>query len=94
MSRSVGLTSKLILEKGMSGIDIFVGNYPVIDWELYDLWVEGTEDDHKHIDDVNNVVVGYSEREALTALKDKIVSGSGAGVQFELLLSDLHDNYR
>ena len=25
----------------MSGIDVFVGNYPVIDWELYTLWVEG-----------------------------------------------------
>ena len=77
----------------MSGIDIFVGNYPVIDWELYDLWVEGIEDDHSDDNDINNDA-GYSEREALTALKDKIVSGSGAGVQFELLLSDLHDNYR
>ena len=38
---------------------------------------------------------GYTEREALTALKDKILKGSGStGVQFELLLSDLHDNYR
>lgn len=61
----------------MSGIDVFVGNYPLIDWQLYDLWVEG-----------NN------EREALTAVKDRLVSGVGAGVQFELLLSDLHDNYR
>ena len=26
---------------GMSGIDVFVGNYPVIDWDLYRLWVEG-----------------------------------------------------
>ena len=42
----------------------------------------------------HNDALGYTEREALTALKDKIVSGSGAGVQFELLLSDLHDNYR
>ena len=25
----------------MSGIDVFVGNYPVIDWDLYRLWVEG-----------------------------------------------------
>ena len=25
----------------MSSIDVFVGNYPVIDWELYTLWVEG-----------------------------------------------------
>ena len=22
-------------------VDVFVGNYPVIDWELYSLWVEG-----------------------------------------------------
>ena len=32
-----------------------------------------------------------------TALKDKILTGSGStgsSVQFELLLSDLHDNYR
>ena len=35
----------------MSGIDIFVGNYPVIDWELYDLWVEGIEDDHNDDED-------------------------------------------
>ena len=27
----------------MSGIDVFVGNYPVIDWELYTLWVEGED---------------------------------------------------
>lgn len=27
----------------MSGIDVFVGNYPVIDWELYTLWVEGKQ---------------------------------------------------
>jgi len=25
----------------MSVVDVFVGNYPVIDWELYSLWVEG-----------------------------------------------------
>ena len=38
---------------------------------------------------------GFTEREALTELKDKILSGSGsAGLQFELLMSDLHDNYR
>ena len=62
----------------MSGIDVFVGNYPLIDWQLYDLWVEGN-----------------TEREALTELKDRLVTGgSGAGVQFEMMLSDLHDNYR
>lgn len=44
---------------------------------------------------LNHFLTGYTEREALTALKDKILSGSGStGVQFELLLSDLHDNYR
>ena len=39
-------------------------------------------------------VSGYAEREALTVLKDKLLSGVGAGVQFDLLLSDLNDNYR
>jgi len=57
----------------MSAFDVFVGNYPVIDWELYDLWVEG-----------------YTEKEAMTALKDKILPGVAAGVQF----ADLQDNYR
>ena len=25
----------------MSVVDVFVGNYTVVDWELYALWVEG-----------------------------------------------------
>ena len=32
----------LLYFRKMSGIDVFVGNYPVIDWDLYSLWVEGT----------------------------------------------------
>ena len=79
----------------MSGIDVFVGNYPVIDWDLYRLWVEGGLSHYIYIDFSSYFLLGYSEREALTALKDKLLSGSGStGVQFELILSDLHDNYR
>ena len=33
----------LLYFRKMSGIDVFVGNYPVIDWDLYSLWVEGTQ---------------------------------------------------
>ena len=25
----------------MSVVDVFISNYPVINWDLYDLWVEG-----------------------------------------------------
>ena len=35
-------------------------------------------------------VSGYTEKEAMTALKDKILPGVAAGVQF----ADLQDNYR
>ena len=54
-------------------VEIFVSNYPVINFDLYELWVEG-----------------LTEREALVSIKDK----SGSAGQLELVLSDLHDNFR
>ena len=60
-------------EREMSVVDVFISNYPVINWELYDLWVEGV-----------------TEREALVSIRDK----TGSAGQLELVLSDLHDNFR
>jgi len=60
----------------MSVVDVFVGNYPVIDWELYSLWVEG-----------------FTVTEAIHALKEKGIFAH-AGLQFDMLVSDLNDNYR
>ena len=54
-------------------VEIFVSNYPVINFDLYELWVEG-----------------LTEREPLVSIKDK----SGSAGQLELVLSDLHDNFR
>jgi len=57
-------------------VDVFVGNYPVIDWELYSLWVEG-----------------LTVTEAIHVLKERGIF-TQAGLQFDLLVSDLNDNYR
>lgn len=65
-----------------SVVDVFVGNYTVIDWELYELWVEGLT--------VNEAIHMLREQGAL----NRQGAINQAAVPFELLVSDLHNHYR
>ena len=66
----------------MSLVDVFVGNFPQIDWTLYSLWVEGLS--------VAEAMQKLMERGLVTSQ-----SGfSKDSAENNLLASDLADNYR
>jgi len=63
----------------MSVVDVFVGNYPQIDWDLYSLWVEGMS--------FNEALQTLRERGTGTGQAQSML-------ELELLKSDLNDNFR
>lgn len=66
----------------MSLVDVFVGNYPQIDWTLYSLWVEGLS--------VAEAMQKLRERGLVTSQ----VGYCKDSAENNLLASDLADNYR
>ena len=66
----------------MSLVDVFVGNFPQIDWTLYSLWVEGLS--------VAEAMQKLMERGLVTSQSGY----SKDSAENNLLASDLADNYR
>ena len=66
----------------MSLVDVFVGNFPQIDWTLYSLWVEGLS--------VAEAMQKLRERGLVTSQ----VGYCKDSAENNLLASDLADNYR
>ena len=67
----------------MSLVDVFVGNFPQIDWTLYSLWVEGLS--------VTEAMQKLRERGLVTSQSDYC---KDSAEENNLLASDLADNYR
>ena len=66
----------------MSLVDVFVGNFPQIDWTLYSLWVEGLS--------VAEAMQKLRERGLVTSQSGYCKDSA----ENNLLASDLSDNYR
>ena len=67
----------------MSLVDVFVGNFPQIDWNLYSLWVEGLS--------VGEAMQKLRERGLVTSQSDYC---NDSAEENNLLASDITDNYR
>ena len=66
----------------MSLVDVFVGNFPQIDWTLYTLWVEGLSE--------SEAMQNLKKRGLVSSQAEYCTDGA----ENILLASDVADNYR